>query len=212
MKETKKEIINNLKIDLEQIKKQQEVKNYLLSTFDKYFPNILFQNINYLVNILIQLMNENKCEIKDLQPIGDMSNNFVLRVGNDVLKIGIYREVEPNDIPKHKNILASKKLIFYKGIYIEEQEYIDNKWYEDLTEDEIFEEEYKLFKILKDDGIDWTDIKKENIGKDKNGNLIVIDRDHLFVNSEDIIRMPYKYFDFLTNYSEGKKPIRIKKH
>ena len=211
MAKTKKDIIKKLKNDLEKIKQKQEAKEYLLNSFNQYFPCVLFQNIDYLTNILVEIMQKNNCAINDLEILGDMNNNYVLKIENEVLKIGVYREVEPIEIPKHEYIINSIKTEFYKGIYIEEQEYLDNKWYENLSDDEIIEEEYKLFKLLKEDGIDWTDIKKENIGKDKNENLIVIDRDHLFIKSKDIIRMPNKYFKLNEKYNEEKKLIRTKK-
>jgi hypothetical protein len=61
------------------------------------------------------------------------------------------------------------------GVYLEVQNLVDAKWWEikddkgniirELTEEEIEEELFKVYASLREDGIVWKDIKKENVGR-----------------------------------------------
>ena len=48
---------------------------------------------------------------------------------------------------------------------MEVQNKVQNNWWEGLTEAEIDEELYRIYKELRDDGILWIDCKKENVGR-----------------------------------------------
>ncbi len=49
--------------------------------------------------------------------------------------------------------------------FVEIQNLVDTKWYRGMTDDEILEELYKIYKEIRESGNIWTDIKPENVGR-----------------------------------------------
>lgn len=65
-------------------------------------------------------------------------------------------------------------------ISLECQDFVNVKWHEELNDKEIEENLYYIYKDLKKDGIIWTDIKPENVGKSQNGELVILDMDRIY--------------------------------
>ena len=97
---------------------------------------------------------------------GDGAYNTNLKIGEFIFKVG--RPRETRRIPYHKRIMQPiiRQETDPDGINnlcVELQNVGDPNWYNHMSEEEIEEELYKIFSELRDDGIIWTDIKKENV-------------------------------------------------
>ena len=125
-----------------------------------------------MIGIIIKELCEmqNITDITQIQSAGSGEYCSVLKIGQYILKYGKLRN--NITIPSHKRILkpfirqmSSSPLAKGANIFLEIQHEVDTKWYESLTENEIKEELYKIFKELREDGIVWSDIRKENVGR-----------------------------------------------
>lgn len=182
------------------------IEEFLRKLFSSPNDYSIVKNIPKLTIILEEQMEiENVC-FYDLEILGAGEYSKAIKVGNYAVKIGTHRE--NSDVPTHPKIINSGYwTLLNTDIYetfAEIQECVDNNWYQNLTEEEIVEKEYELFKELKDDGISWIDVKKENMGM-KNGVLIVIDKDHLYRNGNEAMRLPTKYIEFMMRYNKEQK-------
>lgn len=200
------EFINFIKSNNIEFEKKPTPKEFLERLFSTHNDYSRIQNLPKLEIILTELMELEEVSLEDLSMLGEGSYSKAIKVGNYAMKMGSQREND--DVPLHPRIInSSYRTLLKTGVYetfVEIQECVDNKWYKDLSEEEIIEKEYEVFKELKDDGISWIDVKKENIGM-KNGQLIVIDKDHLYTNPKDAMRLPNKYTEFLFRYQKEKK-------
>lgn len=118
--------------------------------------------------IYSELISKQNLGIKDIEILGRGSYSSSYKIGQFIFKIGDIRQTEA--IPYHRRILQPiiRQDVTYdyeKELYIEIQNEVDNKWYENMTVGEIEEELYTIYKEMREDGIAWTDIKKENVGR-----------------------------------------------
>lgn len=115
-----------------------------------------------------RLMEKQQLNIKDIEILGKGAFSSSYKIGQYVLKFGEPRKTEK--IPYHRRILQPviRQDISpndEKNLYIEIQNEVDNKWYNGMTEQQIQEELYKIYKEMRESGIIWTDVKKENVGR-----------------------------------------------
>lgn len=115
-----------------------------------------------------RFMEKQGLKISDIELIGKGEYSKSYKIGGFVLKFG--EERKNKTIPYHRRIL--QPLVRQEtnpnnknNFYIEIQNAVDNKWYDGMTEEEIQEELYKIYKEMRNKGIVWTDIKKENVGR-----------------------------------------------
>lgn len=115
-----------------------------------------------------EIMDRQNLNIKDIQLLGKgwFSNSY--KIGQFVLKLGKVRLTEM--IPYHKRILQpllrqNTNPNDDNNLFIEIQNVVDSDWYKDMSEEQIQEELYKIYKEMRKDGVVWTDLKKENIGR-----------------------------------------------
>lgn len=112
--------------------------------------------------IMFELMKEQKLNISD---IGYLSSGYfrsAFKVGEFVVKIG--SQGENRDIPQSKYIiqpLVRRRL--KSGVFIEVQNFANTKWYEGMSKEQIEEILYRVYSNLRDDGIDWRDIREDNV-------------------------------------------------
>lgn len=154
-----------------------------------------------IINELVCATNENRkieskntgelveeVKVEDFSEVGHGSFSKVYKIGDFVLKVDIQnrsgiKRVNPV-IKNHPRILQP----LIRGIiddgkdsrYIEVQNLIDTNWYENMTDDEIEEVLYTIYSELRDSGLVWNDIKKNNVGKllkPNKSNLTFIDID-----------------------------------
>lgn len=133
-----------------------------------------YNNINDITTLKMleifykRFMEKQNIKIGDIELIGKGEYSKSYKIGGFVLKMG---EERINDkIPYHRRILQpllrqNTNPNSDNNFYIEIQNVVHNKWYENMTYEEQEEELYKIYKELRDSGIVWTDIKKENIGR-----------------------------------------------
>lgn len=124
--------------------------------------------IKMLEIIYKELMDKQNLSIKDIELLGrgTYSNNY--KIGQFILKIGEPRQTK--QIPYHRRILQPiiRQDISHfneKNLYIEIQNEVYSKWYDGMNEQQIEEELYKIYKEMRAEGVVWTDIKKENVGR-----------------------------------------------
>lgn len=116
------------------------------------------------------------CEHEGLKPTdvtfaGRGYNSLTMRVGNYVLKVGQTRK--NNTILDDKRIIRplvrmqtnAEKRLDIANTFVEIQNVVNANWYEGLSEDEIKEELYRVYKELRDRGIVWCDVKKREYWK-----------------------------------------------
>lgn len=121
--------------------------------------------------------------------------NYVFKFGKGKILGELFqykRIIQPllrKNIPENfEELLEAEELSSDNILAIEIQPLTDKNWYEGLTEIEIEEKLYLIFKELMDSGILWTDIKAENVGRMKMFNsenddgLVIFDAYRLFSN------------------------------
>ena len=127
-----------------------------------------------IAKLLEELCKHENVGIPDIEHAGSGFFNFNMKIGDYVLKIGnnVYERGE-TEIPNDKRILKPIIRQFYNSeynpgvanIFLEVQNFVDTKWYEGLSEEEMLEQMYVVYKELRDRGKRWTDIKPENLGR-----------------------------------------------
>ena len=115
-----------------------------------------------------EIMDRQDIAIKDIDILREGQFNTPYKIGQFILKIGDTRETKT--IPYHRRILQplvrqNTNPNGENNFYIEIQNVVDADWYKGMTEEQIQEELYKIYKEMRRDGVVWTDIKKENIGR-----------------------------------------------
>ena len=114
--------------------------------------------------ITIDICNNENCKYSDIKQIGDGYYNKCYKINNKILKIGKVREtINIIDNPYIIKPLLRKK---YKDIFLEVSERALN----DITISNT--QMYKIYKELRNYGIIWTDVEKENFGKLLKDNII----------------------------------------
>lgn len=107
--------------------------------------------------IVIDICNNENCKYSDIKQIGDGYYNKCYKINNKILKIGKVREtINIVDNPYIIKPLLRKK---YKDVFLEVSERALN----DITISNT--QMYKIYKELRNYGIIWTDVEKENFGK-----------------------------------------------
>lgn len=150
--------------------------------------------------LIYKVSEQEKIRLSDIEHVGNGKYSECLRIGNSILKFGKNRILQ--DLPIHKRILQPKLRINipkdYKKqielgklkendiIAIECQDLVDKDWFRELSDDEIEENLYMIYRDLRINGIIWTDIKAENVGRLLKTNTVkYIIKDS---NNEDVTR------------------------
>ena len=171
-------------------------------------------NIKMIETVYKELLEKQKLSVKDIKLLGQGENCKVFKVGKFVFKLGKTRNTI--QIPYHRRILQplirqetnpEGKNNEQNNMFIEIQEEVDKKWYKDMEEDQIEEELYKIYKEMRKDGIVWTDIKKENVGRLTRPNKPIYMEDALEGNVDDenslkVEKKPLEFSDFATSIED----------
>lgn len=109
------------------------------------------------------------------------------KIGDKILKIGVPKH--KHYIPNHKRILQPLTRINFLGrdqkeiFCIEIEEEVDTEF----TAEEMKEEKlYQIYKELRQDGIIWTDIRWDNLGKLKKSNIPMLHGKEMYVSPDSI--------------------------
>lgn len=185
---------------------QVTIKEFLEKVFFDINDHLFVKNIEEIIPLLEEYLEKEKISINNVSLLGEGEYKKVLKVGNYAFKIGY--ENEANEIPEDDLILKSimKKNVSKEKtytIYVVIQPLLNDKWYLNLTDEEIETKLYEIYKTLKDKGINWVDIKKENVGE-KEKQLYIIDDDFIYIDTKDITLSPKKYIEYTDRYYKEK--------
>lgn len=157
----------NMKVLVDKSKLNQEitiedVNQLLMKSLWKDGKEELVRKYQGVISLIIEDLqrNENNNTII-LRGVGSFS--ITLLIGNKILKLGYPRVTY--HIPFAKEILqpvARKE--FENFITIEVAENVDTNWYKSLTQDEIEEKMYQIYKSMRKQGAFWLDVRPENMG------------------------------------------------
>lgn len=177
-------------------------ENYLEILETVFSNNEFLSNNKEIIHKIKELIDEiakkEGVRLSDITHIGSGQYSECIKIGETVLKFGKKRILE--DLPVHKRILtptlrknipSDYKKQIEDGIITEEnvigiecQSLVEQNWTEGLTEEEIEEKLYEIYKELRSSGIIWVDIKPENVGKLLKPNII--EKTFKGPNGEDI--------------------------
>lgn len=139
------------------------------TVMSRTFPNITDSNLQWAISkVAKELLQDQNLTLDKMQIYGQGHYSKVIKIGEYVFKVGDKRET-----PKIKNDKRILQPLFRRrlkgkneeNIFIEVQDVVEKDWYKDLTEEEIEDELYKVYKEIRDRGDKWTDPKKENVGR-----------------------------------------------
>lgn len=169
-----------------------------------------------ITKLLEELCEHENVEIKDIEYAGSGFFNFNIKIGKFVLKLGKNVKIKgKNEIPYDKRILKPIIRQFNNpenkqgvaNIYLEVQNLVDDNWYIGLSEGEIKEQLYVVYKDLRDRGKRWTDIKPENVGRLLRPNKENFEIETLNQNS-DIEKTEIKSNNYAIGFT-GEEPDEI---
>ena len=176
--ENKKRIIENSKgkslaFFINWLKQKNEFSKEDI-TLEQFIKQVYFDitdpvNLQMLQILYRELLEKQNLGLEDINFLQTGEYSKVYKVGEFCIKTG---EIRQNYIiPYHRRILQplvrqeTTQRNSTNFMYLEIQNIVDSRWYKGLTEEEIEEEMYKVYKEMRQDGIIWTDIKKENLGR-----------------------------------------------
>ena len=136
--------------------------------FERTFSNIKDPNIQWAISSIAKEMLQAQQLTPDQMYIyGSGHYSKTIKIGEYIFKVGKERTT-----PKIKNDERIIQPLFRREIgdneekiFIEVQDLVDKNWYEGLTQEQIEEELYKVYSEMRDRGIKWTDVNKENVGR-----------------------------------------------
>ena len=119
------------------------------------------KDLEIIEQIINELLKHEGKQKEDIIKIAEGGYSSVYKIGSKIIKIG--EEPQTYKLPKDsKRFLRPliRRKIETKGkmINIEITEAVDT---EGITDEDV----YKIYKELREEGIIWTDAKKENLGK-----------------------------------------------
>ena len=182
----------NKEWDSYELTRQMFKKSIRLLNSDKKIDKTAVHTVGKIIEELLE--HEGK-EIKDIEFAGSGVFSYGIKIGDYILKLG--KERHTKTIPNHRRVI--KPLIRQDNneegrkdiadVTIEIQNFGDVNWYKDLSQEEIEEELYQIYKELREEGIKWTDIKPENVVKllkpnKENFMVEVLDKDGNIVKQE----------------------------
>ncbi len=191
---------------LEENDLQQNFKVILRKAFENNKEIVEDENLLEALELLIKQFAQNQnVKLKDINYyLGEGSTSSCLKIGEYVLKVGKLRKTPK--IPYHPRVLQPilRRTVPYTDNstniinFIEIVNYVDTNWTKGLTEKQIEEEMYKIFKEMRDDGIFVGDMRIENIGRLLKPNKVN------YKENEEELKVDNESVGF-TNISEKKK-------
>ena len=157
-----------------------------------------------LSRIIQELCEHEKKGIQDIKFGGEGFFCYNLKIGNYILKMSQDRTTRT--IPSNKRIIRpllrqqtnAENSENIPNLFVEIQNVVDANWYKNLSEEETVEELYKIYKELRDNGIVWTDVKKENVGR-----LLKPNKENFELDGEEL-----KSSNYTVSFS-GKEPEEV---
>ena len=150
------------------VKEYDGIKNWAKENYDeRIFLKNLICDSEVACDLIEELSQKQEISIYDIEYSGFGYYNSVYKIGEYILKINHDVDIARATIliPPHRRILKSLIRNYNDKFFIEIQDVVDASWYNDKSPKEIEEVLYSVYKELRDDGIVWTDIAKNNVGK-----------------------------------------------
>lgn len=142
--------------------------DYTLSEYVEaiYSDNELLDDVDkdIIKQLIKEISSDQGLDPMNIQYLGQGAYSTNLKIGEYVLKTGSPRGTDT--IPNSKRILAPIiRQNVTKSMFVEVQDVVDAQWYEGMDDKEVEKILYEIYSDLRDEGIYWTDIKKENVGR-----------------------------------------------
>lgn len=123
--------------------------------------------IQETIKMLLQdLLKEENCQVSDIVKIGNGSYSSVFQVGTKVIKLGT---VEQYIIPKNSKRFLQPIVRYNHEFYKDGRQYtpitIVISEICDISLPASINELYEIYKDIRKDGMIWTDVKQENVGR-----------------------------------------------
>lgn len=127
-----------------------------------------------IYSVLKEVIKHENVKIEEVNNCGMGENAKVFEIGEFVWKFQENRATNKLIYdPRILQPIVRKAIYDYENgvkkekpsMYIQMSNKVDIEWYEKLTQEEINEELYKIYKEMRDRGIIWTDVKADNVGR-----------------------------------------------
>ena len=172
---------NKLILYLQEMSKRGALDNSKIN-WDEIWKNMINEDVSlYVVKQLMKEVIEHEKKAgrisgnEDIKIIGMGAYSVAIQIGKYVYKVG--KERGFNECDWHRRTLQSvlriqtnlknkEEKVENKKVprlFVEIQPFENAKWYENMTEEQIEEILYMVWKDYKSSGINWYDIKKENV-------------------------------------------------
>jgi len=163
---------------------------YLQQLISEQFPYLSYLQVKILIDNLYGICQARNIDISSLNNIGSGESSIVFELGNEVIKI-TFNEYDRH--PSMKEYVSHSSAILQPNfeIIIDQVKLHDYSakiiGLKKLLLDGISTEDVlSVYMQLRKDGYLWYDTKAENIGRDENGNLFLIDYGELiYINDLD---------------------------
>lgn len=165
-----------------------EFSKFLLDERLEHDNNKIIENYSLTTSVLIEeILESEDANYTDIDYIGSGTYSDVYKIKNKVIKISGARETYK--IPNHRRILQPLLRI---GLIDEENN--KNIGYIEITDrvETLIQRErnvnklYELYKELRDNGIIWTDVRFDNVGKLKKDNIPNLNGEKMYVNPNSV--------------------------
>ena len=175
---------NKILLDKKYNDNQEEFASSMLLTRFSEFNNVKDkENLESILMMIIkEIKDKEKVRFIDIKKLNGGNYSNVIEIGDKILKIGSRMRF---NIPNNEHILVPiirKDLSSISSIplVIEVSEKVDTKV--NLTDEQL----YQFYKKLRMDGIIWTDVKNDNIGRLLKDNIVHYDNVSLDNNGKGI--------------------------
>ena len=119
-------------------------------------------NIKEIIELVVQdIIKNEKCNLSDITIIGKGAYSIVLSIHDKVFKVGVGRDTKsfPNNPYIIRPLLRKNIKINDIDWFLEVTERVDTESY--VSERDL----YEIYKKLRQLGLIWTDVKRENVGR-----------------------------------------------
>lgn len=157
------------KVMLERASEDNQIDNYV-------------DTLEFMIKEILKSENKNYLDITRIA-VGNGEFSFVYKIGDKILKVGSPRG--EFKMPNHRRILqplarkAFRNRLGKTMACVEISEEVDTN-----IEQKDPEELYKLWKELRDEGVIWTDVTWENVGRLKKKNIPSLNGEEMYVEPE----------------------------
>lgn len=159
----------------------EEIKNRILYIYNGIISE---EEINRIIVGLNNILFKKNYSISNLKIIGDGESSLVFEGNDEIIKLTLMEYDNHKSLKEYvshsKHILhPTEEVIIDLNGYSAKILFLPKLSLDNITGEDIL----NMYCDLRDDGYLWNDTKLENVGKDKNGNCLLLDYGELiYVN------------------------------